>query len=107
MVEKVYIKSINKIICLSTDDVLYCQADGCYSRIHLRNGQVIVHTKTLRKLEEQMPEGIFIRCHNSYLVNTNKIDEVLLKMKTLVIGDKRIPISRRKYNIFIDYILSK
>jgi two-component system LytT family response regulator len=107
MAERVYIRSVNKIICLDADDILYCQADGCYSKIHLRNDRMILHSKTLQKLEEQLPEGIFIRCHNSFLVNRNMVNEVVLNLKTLIIGDKRIPISRRKYNIVIDCILSK
>lgn len=49
---------------------------------------------TLKKLEEQLAER-FVRCHNSYLVNKDKVDSLQLSKNLLLLKDgSGIPVSR-------------
>ena len=48
----------------------------------------------IQEVEKKLKEAGFIRCHQSYLVNTDQI--VCLDGNTLVVqGDESIPLSRR------------
>lgn len=49
---------------------------------------------TLESLEESLPEG-FLRCHRSFIVNTNKIIRVALSQSTIFLKDDyEVPLSR-------------
>lgn len=65
------IESGYKIIKVSS--ILYCQSDINYTRIFLNNGTDFIISKTLKLVEELLPEKYFIRVHKSFLVNFNYV----------------------------------
>ncbi len=58
------------------NEICYCQADRCYSRIFLKSGKSHLISKPLKRLEEQLPKENFLRCHRSYLVNIHEIKSI-------------------------------
>jgi two-component system LytT family response regulator len=61
---------------LRVRDILYCEADGSTTDIFLlRNNKVekITASRLLGDLEEELPEWLFCRTHNSFLVNMRHI----------------------------------
>lgn len=54
-------------------DILYCEAEGSYTRFFLADGKPIVISKNLSIYEEILGEQDFIRTHHSYLVNLNRV----------------------------------
>jgi two-component system LytT family response regulator len=60
-------------------EILYCQSEHATVDIYLhRNGftEKITTYRTLRELEKELPEHLFARTHNSYLVNLSHIVRV-------------------------------
>ena len=55
------------------DSILYCTAEGSYTRVFLKDKNPVLISKTLGDIEEILPAEIFIRIHHSTIVNLNAI----------------------------------
>ena len=51
--------------------IIYCQAEGAYTKVFLDNKKYILVSKTLGDIEELLPADIFQRIHHSSVVNLN------------------------------------
>jgi len=49
--------------------IIYCQAEGAYTKVFLDNKKYIVVSKTLGDIEELLPPDLFLRIHHSTVVN--------------------------------------
>ena len=55
------------------NDILYCGAEGAYTKIFLQGKRSMLISRTLGDIEEMLPPEIFIRIHHSTLVNLNAV----------------------------------
>ncbi len=56
------------------EDILYCEADGNYTRLYLRGGGVTVVCKSIKHLETALENDLSIyRIHHSYLINLENL----------------------------------
>lgn len=90
-------------------DIVYCQADGAYTTIHLINGDRIVASKTLKAFEDILPAKTFFRVHKSSLINLNLVKSYSKSDGNLVIMEdgKVLEVSERNKRAFIDVLLKK
>lgn len=99
-----FIKSEYKTIRINFDDIRYIQGMSEYVRIHLTHGKPIMSLLSLKSLEEELPESLFMRVHKSYIVNLRKI--VIIEHNEIVYDDGVIiPVSNQykdKFQEFID-----
>lgn len=49
--------------------IIYCQAEGAYTKVFLDNKKYVVVSKTLGDIEELLPADLFQRIHHSTVVN--------------------------------------
>jgi two-component system, LytTR family, response regulator len=54
-------------------DILYLEATGNYTNIHLSGGKPLLASKTLKEFEDILPATQFFRIHNASLVNISAI----------------------------------
>jgi two-component system, LytTR family, response regulator len=54
-------------------DIVFCKAEGPYTRFEFTNKQALLVSGSLKEYEELLPAVSFCRIHNSYLVNLNHI----------------------------------
>lgn len=59
------------------NDIIYCEGDQNYTKIHLVNDEQILVTKTLKFIEDLLPSTIFFRIHKTYLVNLNYVEKYI------------------------------
>jgi|TARA_B110000908_G_scaffold166104_1_gene216646 two-component system LytT family response regulator len=83
---------------LGVNQILYCVADINYTTVHLVEGTSFLVSRTLKKIEELLPEQSFLRTHKSYLVNKAYIKKYLNKDSHFLIlsTNEKIPVSSRK-----------
>jgi two-component system, LytTR family, response regulator len=63
---------------INLDDILYLQAEGSYTRIHLVNEQPLTLSRNLKHFEDQLSDDRnFFRNHRSYIVNTSYVKKVI------------------------------
>jgi DNA-binding LytR/AlgR family response regulator len=80
-------------------EVCFFSAEGDTVHLHTANDSLPTRY-TLQNLEKQLPPGVFLRCHRSYLVNLAAVREIVpfyngtfvLRIKDR--GHTRIPVSR-------------
>jgi len=53
--------------------IIYCQAEGAYTKVFLDNKKYILVSKTLGDIEELLPTDLFQRIHHSTVVNLNYV----------------------------------
>jgi two-component system LytT family response regulator len=53
--------------------IIYCQAEGAYTKVFLDNKKYILVSKTLGDIEELLPADLFQRVHHSTVVNLNYV----------------------------------
>jgi len=66
-----------KISMIEFDSILYCESDGNYTRIYLTDKKRFMISKTLKDIENLLPQTDFLRIHHSYVVNINHIKEYI------------------------------
>ena len=55
------------------NNIVYCQAEENYCKIFTNRNEAILVARTLKNIEELLPEELFFRIHKSHLVNMNYI----------------------------------
>lgn len=88
----------NKILHLSLADIKYVESYNHSIIIHQGTGSSTYYF-SLADLEKQLPAGHFARCHNSYLVNLNEVQEIVRTELSLQ-GGKTLPVGRAYYQAF-------
>ncbi|WP_119080878.1 LytR/AlgR family response regulator transcription factor [Chitinophaga alhagiae] len=93
---KIAVPGNKETLFISPETILFCKSDNNYTIIYLQNNQKIMSSKPIFEYEELLNTHGFIRCHQSYLVNT-----AFIKSWIRVDGDRllmeeghEIPISR-------------
>lgn len=101
--KQIVLKDSEASYFVKLSDILYCEAEGSYTKFYLMADKPIIISKNLSTYEELLGEYGFIRTHHSYLVNPSKI-----KMydksdgSTLILNTGHtVPISHRKK----DYVI--
>jgi two-component system LytT family response regulator len=101
--KKITINTDGKLVFLEPKDIIFIESDGNYSSIHTTNKKKIVVTKKLKEVNTLLPEEVFFRIHNSYIINLKKVKEFLKTDGYVVLeNDEKIPVSRQKKAEFLD-----
>ncbi|HBX50816.1 MAG TPA: DNA-binding response regulator [Bacteroidales bacterium] len=58
---------------INTEDLIYCEADGGYTKFHLKENQVKLVSKNIKIYEDLLSVSNFFRIHQSFLININHI----------------------------------
>jgi two-component system LytT family response regulator len=54
-------------------DIIYCEANGAYTKFHLKNKHHLLVSKNLKEYEELLADYSFYRTHHSYLINVSEV----------------------------------
>lgn len=73
--EKIALNTHDKIHVVSIQQIIRCASDVNYTFIHLKGGERVLVTKTLKEFDEMLRPNGFIRVHQSHLVNGDHIKE--------------------------------
>jgi two-component system, LytTR family, response regulator len=57
-------------------EVLFCKAEGSYTKVHLRNREPLLISYKLKVVEGLLSGLPFFRTHESWLVNLNHVSEL-------------------------------
>ena len=62
---------------IKIEEIIYLEANVNYTKFYLAKNIKYTVSKTLKKFEEMLPDDVFLRIHNSYLVNKNYIEKYI------------------------------
>ncbi|HEY3385434.1 MAG TPA: LytTR family DNA-binding domain-containing protein [Saprospiraceae bacterium] len=67
---------LGRLIRIALSRVLFFKAESNYTRIYLTDGQQYYVSRTLKSWTDEICNTRFIRCHRSYLINHNEVEEL-------------------------------
>ena len=83
-------------------EVLYLKADDKQTLIYFINSNCVRTNHQLKWYEENLPEPLFCRCHNSYIVNCFYVDCTCGNRAVLKMNNIYVPVSREKMQYYKD-----
>ena len=86
-----FLKGDKKMHQVHTEDILYIEAFGNYTKVYFENEMIVSHEK-ISSFEELLPVENFLRIHKSFIIATNKIK--LIEGNRISIGEYRVPIGQ-------------
>jgi len=103
----------NKKICLPTaqglefikvNDIIYCEANGSYTNIYLKNQHKLMMSKHLKEYENLLTDYDFMRVHNSFLINLNEVKSFVKTEGGYILmnNNAQISISLKKREDFME-----
>jgi len=96
--QKIVLKDIDNTWFVKISDILYCEAEGTYTRFHFQNADPILVSKNLKEYEDILEPVGFLRTHHSFLANPDKIKSYDKTDGGALIleGGRPVPVSLRK-----------
>lgn len=89
------LKSEYKNVTVSVDAILYIESMDNYVKVHLADGTSVLSKIPLRTVEEELPQGEFIRIHRSFVVARRLIAGFSCSEVTLTPKGKVLPIGKK------------
>lgn len=95
---KIVLKDIDNIYFVKVSDILYCMAEGTYTKFFLQSRPPVMVSKNLKEYENMLEPLGFLRTHHSYLVNPSKIIRFdKADGGSLILEDNlKVPLAQRK-----------
>ncbi len=93
--EEIFIKKGSSLVKLKLKDIIYIEALENYVTLNTQDDRFTIHF-TMKAIENQLPSGIFIRVHRSYIINKSMIQTIKENSLDLIVGDtiKSIPVGK-------------
>ena len=86
-------------------DIVCVKAEGSYSRMYLSDGQNCLYSKRIGIVEHMLEDGLFNRCHRSWIINMLYIRSIKAKMSRVeLINGIQVCVSRRKAPEFKSFL---
>jgi two-component system, LytTR family, response regulator len=95
--KRLALKDADHIYYVRPADILFCEADGVYTRFVVEGLKMITVSKNLKEYEALLEPLGFLRTHNSFLVNPEKVTRYDKANETLLLeGGHNVPLAQRK-----------
>lgn len=106
---KLSLRTKDSTVFVSLNEIVRLEADNNYTKIVLKSEKTVLVSKTIKAFEKLLPRSLFVRVHQSHLVNFEEIqrymrgDNLELEMSN---GDK-VPLSRSNKHLIESAIETK
>ncbi|PTX60903.1 LytTR family two component transcriptional regulator [Kordia periserrulae] len=93
--ESITIFEKGKYSSVRFSNILYCEAAGSYTIVHLKSNQQLMISKNLKQVEEMLENTDFFRVHRSYLANFKQIQRFTSDGNVILANDVKLSTSAR------------
>jgi DNA-binding LytR/AlgR family response regulator len=93
--EEIFIKKGSALVKLKLRDIIFIEALENYVTLNTNDDKFTIHF-TMKAIENQLPSGVFIRVHRSFIINKSMIQAIKENSLDLVVGGslKNIPVGK-------------
>lgn len=88
-----FVKSRDRLIKISRAEVLAIEASEGYSLLRTDSGGKYLLSMSLGRLEEKLASNGFVRTHRTWLINAERVDEILLDQNSVRLQSLMVPVS--------------
>ncbi|MCH7414379.1 response regulator transcription factor [Belliella sp. R4-6] len=96
-----YVRDRGWLKKINVYDIDFIKTEGSYTRIITKDKEFTLRSP-IKDIISNLPSGIFIRVHKSYIINLKNIDAI--NSKELIIGNHKIPIGKNHYSELQNHI---
>ena len=97
--DRMFIKSDNRLVKIFFEDIVYIEALKDYLRIHISEKERYITHSTMKAMEEKLPD-YFFRIQRSYIINTKYIKSFYGNTVKLSIGESLGISTNHKADLF-------
>jgi DNA-binding LytR/AlgR family response regulator len=103
--EEIFIKKGSSLVKLKLKDIVFIEALENYVTLNTRDDKFTIHF-TMKAIENQLPSGVFIRVHRSFIINKSMIQTIKENSLDLNVGEtlKSIPVGKSFRDTLLDDI---
>ncbi|MCX6325774.1 MAG: LytTR family DNA-binding domain-containing protein [Bacteroidia bacterium] len=103
--EEIFIKKGSSLVKLKLSDIIYIEALENYITLNTNDDKFTIHF-TMKAIENQLPSGVFIRVHRSFIINKSMIQTIKENTLDLNFGGslKSIPVGKSFRNSLLNDI---
>ena len=87
---------------LKTSDIIMCEADGYCTRFYLHGNSKLSSSRNLKFYADILPSNVFIRTHNSFVINLNHVKGYSNQEEILLTDGLKCPLSLGNKNHFMN-----
>jgi two-component system LytT family response regulator len=66
---KLALPNLDSIVFVRFDMITRCEAKGGYTHFYMKDGEKILSSKNIKDYEDILPSTMFMRVHNSHIIN--------------------------------------
>jgi len=105
-IHKIALSTLKGVTFVDIDSIMYCESDNAYTNIFTVEGKKYVISKNLSHYEGILPSNIFFRCHKSFIVNTDHIENLIKSDGGYIVmkDGKSIAIARSRKKEFYQFL---
>ncbi len=100
----IFVKTEYKIQKIYLDDILFIEGLKDYISIYTKTERIVT-LQSMKKIDEALPNHLFVRVHKSYIIALDKIESI--ERSRILMGDKVIPIGDTYRDNFFKMIEDK
>jgi two-component system LytT family response regulator len=103
--QRIVLRFQDELQVVQLQEIVYCHSDAGYTTFFLADGRKLLTSKCLKEYEADLPESLFLRTHQSYVVNTCFIDRYRKENNELVLRNGAvIPVAGRRKEMLLHYM---
>ena len=100
-INRIPVRSGSKIHILKLEEVKFIEAQDDYIKIHSTKG-AFLKQQTMKLMEHNLPDDIFVRIHRSYILNINFLNQLEIYDRygytAVTLDNNKLPVSRQGVN---------
>ncbi len=103
---RIAIPTMEGLRFIKLEDIIYLEASGNYTHIFCNDKKKYVVSRTLKDFEDMLPAEVFLRIHNSHIINKNFAEKYIRGEGGQVVlsNGTSLEISKRKKSEFLKAI---
>lgn len=102
--DRIVLRTQDALKILFFHDIIYCQGNASYTHFVLTGQRKIVVSGNIKEYEDMLPPQLFVRCHQSYLVNYQYIDSFKKEGLLVLKNNEEIPVSGRRKELVVQFL---
>ena len=104
MTDTIALPTTEGLTFTQVNDIVYCIADGNYTRIYMSDNSEMLLSKTLRSVDELLSDYNFFRIHHSSLINLKMVKKYIRGEggEVIMSNGQNLQVARTRKNDFLN-----
>ncbi len=104
--KRIALPSSEGIQFVRIDDIIYLEASINYTHLYVKDNHKYTVSRTLKDFEDMLPPEIFLRIHNSYIINKDYVEKYIRGDggQVILTNGTLLDVSKRKKTEFLKAI---